>query len=113
VSAASVAAACATTPKWALAGQAARHPGQLGQRGPGLLASADVGGKVNRPRAKLVQAPAEDGRTAIGGILYTFLSAYERLAPSGLRRFILQSPRKLQPEVETGRSAGVSLRSPK
>jgi hypothetical protein len=29
-------------------------------------------------------------QTAIGRVLYTFLSAYGRLAPSVLRRFILQ-----------------------
>ena len=73
------------------------HAGELGQSGPGLLAAADAGRKSNPPRGKLVQAPGEDGRTAIGGILYTFLSAYRRLAPSELRRFILQSRPRPRP----------------
>ena len=40
------------------------------------------------PRHRHVMAATE---TAIGRVLYTFLSAYGRLAPSVLRRFILQS----------------------
>ena len=46
-------------------------------------------------------APTPDGRTAIGGLLYTFLSAYGRLAPSGLRRFILRSLRSDAEEIQT------------
>ena len=48
--------------------------------------------------------PGEDARTTIGGILYTFLSAYGRLAPSGLRRFILRSRSRSLNAVRAGRT---------
>jgi len=67
-------------------------PENSGNAGPGCWPRPIPAEQSNPPRVKLVQATGEDGRTAIGGILYTFLSAYRRLAPSGLRRFILRSP---------------------
>src|SRR4051812_29116265 len=67
-------------------------PDNSGNVCPGCWPRADAAEAANRPRAKLIHTPGADGRTAIGGILYTFLSAYTRLAPSGLRRFILPLP---------------------
>src|SRR5262245_51331682 len=47
------------------------------------------------------QVAGGGGRTAIAGILYTFLSACRRLAPSELRRFILRSPASAFPTTRS------------
>jgi len=80
-------------------------PENSGNAGPGCWPRPIPAEQSNPPRVKLVQATGEDGRTAIGGILYTFLSAYRRLAPSGLRRFILQSRSPSSPPRSSTRQA--------
>ena len=74
--------------KASLGGKSRRHGRQLGHQEPGLLAIKGNGRKSNQPGPS---PPPIWPRTAIAGVLYTFLSAYGRLAPSGLRRFILRS----------------------
>ena len=73
-------------------GQVGRSFPSLGQRRPGLLAAfrwrREIGPAPQRTRG---QAAQRRRRTVGCRVLYTFPSAYRRLAPSGLRRFILRS----------------------
>jgi hypothetical protein len=55
-----------------------------------LLDAADAAEKSIRSWPNGAKALDVRGRIAIRGVLYTFSSAYRRLAPSGLRRFILR-----------------------
>ena len=94
-----VAGSCSAVRNARLGGKSRRHDRQLGQQGPGLLATSEADGKSNQPRAARRHAPGPEPRSR--GVLYTFLSAYGRLAPSGLRRFILQSPAVVLGYAET------------
>jgi hypothetical protein len=84
----SVAARCFVVRKGGSVASRPVMPGNSGNSGRGCWRPGE---RTENRTSRAAPRPAPGARTAIGGVLYTFLSAYGRLAPSGLRRFILQS----------------------